>query len=221
MCRESIPFPAPGPTSVWERLLLGLDQALESFRAANPNGLSGAVEGDSARERLEVSPRDVVPQGGSTSLKPTSDRLPIGPDPRQTEGMSDSIETGAVDAVIQSLWSQASVRVIESPGQLPPCPPKIGPTTISIDSGPSTDELMHDGETSAKSLRPIHPRVGLGSPSREEPRRGESSVVAALMVSVTSPHSWVSRRILANRSRFPARSGERSPIRRKTLLGST
>jgi hypothetical protein len=173
----------PGPTSLWERFLLGLDEALERFRGANPDGLSGAAEGISVPERSAPQPAPgAVPRGGSTGLKRSSAPLPIGEESGQMDETSASIEREATDAVIQALWIDAE------PGGM-----ALG--------GQSTRVIR---ECPRGGILPGQPSVG-----------PMPALIVAVMV-----HHWVDRRIFFKQPRFPGRSGETSPTRRRAMIRS-
>jgi hypothetical protein len=93
---------APSAIAPWERMVIGLDKALEEFRRENPGGLSGVRESSSGGDRsaAPVAPPSVVPNGPA-NMRPAAELRPSGgePDPQEP-----SAAAGA-DAAIEMLWS--------------------------------------------------------------------------------------------------------------------
>jgi hypothetical protein len=109
----------------WERVVIGLDEALEQFRRQNPGGLSGAVGPSSSGDRSgpPMAPPAPVP-GGPASMRSDPDRLPSGGEADQ-QVSSPAAGSEAVDTTIESLWgddeeaSWASERTPHPPFEHP------------------------------------------------------------------------------------------------------
>jgi hypothetical protein len=102
--------PVSAVISPWERLVIGLDEALEQFMREHPNGVSGLPAPDSASDRPDPPPATGAPaRGGPTSLKSSPNQLPSSDDSDRTEHASPSVEVEAIDAVIQS-WGHGRAR---------------------------------------------------------------------------------------------------------------
>jgi hypothetical protein len=109
---ESLTGAVPAVIAPWQRLVLGLDEAVEPFQRDNPNRVSAAPARDSEGDRPDAPPAGVVPaQGGPTNLK-------SGANPGQGGGERDATENTrrsaagpeAVDAIIESVWGDAKMR---------------------------------------------------------------------------------------------------------------
>jgi hypothetical protein len=115
--------PLPAGIATWQRLILGLEEALQQFQRENPNGVSAAPARDSAASEHESShhaPRDVSPAGDRTDAAPSADVPAQGGPASSNSGASQTPSTGerdatenpspsaagaeAVDAIIQSVW---------------------------------------------------------------------------------------------------------------------
>jgi hypothetical protein len=100
--------PAGSPAG-WERTVLGLDEALEQFRRANPGGLSGAVEASPAGDRPQSAPSSSQPApvpGAPTGSRSEADPLAPGGRSDRDEAPSPAGPTEAIDAAIESEWGE-------------------------------------------------------------------------------------------------------------------
>ncbi len=166
----------------WERFLLGLDEALEEFRRANPEGLSGAGGLPSASEGSspQAAPA-AVPQGGSTSLRPTSDGLPFGEEPAPSIGTSTTIGSEATAAVISIIPAGAAGRRMSPTDTAAPSPIDAGTSAnwlvldAAIDEHPWQNVALPIEEGSPSFSKSVEPREpdGLGGDGRRgDPSRG-------------------------------------------------
>ncbi len=99
---ESAAGAVPAVLSPWERLILGLDEALEEFRRQNASGVPGNRD---ASDRDGSSPSSSLPAQGS----PTGWRL--APASHMGEGAGESgpnpaVQTEALDTAIESQWGE-------------------------------------------------------------------------------------------------------------------
>ncbi len=228
------PAALPPVLAPWERFLLGLDEALEEFRRANPEGLSGAGGVPSPSEGSAPQPAPgAVPQGGSTSLRPTSDGLPFGEEPAPSTRTSTTIESEVTAAVISISSAAAAGRTMsprgpsgrvgwEEPGhRMEIGPPPTASTPALIDSGISANWLVLDAAIDEHAWQKGVLPIEEGSPSFSKPSDHESRMASAAMVVAVILHEVVDGRNLARQPRFPGRSGVRSPSRRRKMLTST
>jgi hypothetical protein len=110
----------PGAISAWERMVIGLDEALEQFRRANPGGLSGAMESSPAGDRPQAAPAPSPSQPASAPGAPTGtrsepDRPPSGGEANYEKGPSPTDRSAAVDTAIEALGAED--RADDSRGQ--------------------------------------------------------------------------------------------------------
>jgi hypothetical protein len=97
----------PAASAPWERYVIGLDEALEKFQREHPSGVSGAPARDSSSDRPQSPPAAGLPtQGGPTSLRSSPNPVPSGDELDQTENASPSPGVEAIDAIIESVWSE-------------------------------------------------------------------------------------------------------------------
>jgi hypothetical protein len=106
----------------WQRLVLGLDEAIEQFQREHPNGLSGPSDRDSpsdqgshpaprdvppASDRTDAPPNAAVPsQGGPASLNSGAIQGPTGAEREATDtARPPASAVEAVDATIESVWA--------------------------------------------------------------------------------------------------------------------
>ncbi len=206
-----VPAALPPVLAPWERFLLGLDEALEEFRRANPEGLSGAGGVPSASEGSAPQPvPGAVPQGGSTSSRPTSDGLPFGEEPAPSIGTRTTIGSEATAAVISIIPAEAARRRMS-----------LGaPTPAAIDAGTSKNWLVLDAAIDEHPWQNVVPPIEGGSPSFSRPSDHESRMASSVTVVAVILHGVVDRQNLSRRPRFPGRSWAGSPSRRRKMISS-
>ncbi len=223
------PAALPPVLAPWERFLLGLDEALEEFRRANPEGLSGAGGVPAASDGSSSQPAPgAVPQGGSTSVRPTSDGLPFGEEPAPSTRTSATTGSAATAAVISIIPAEASGRRMSPRGpsgrvewEGPGHRMEIGPPTAPIDARASANWLVLDAAIDEHAWQKVSPPIEQGPPSFSKPSDHGSRMASAAMVVAAILHGVVDRPYLARRPSFPGRSGVRSPSRRLKVLNSS
>jgi hypothetical protein len=97
----------PGPTSLWERFVLGVDEALEAFRRANLSGVSGASDGRSDSDHQGSAPTPA--QGGPVGTGLTPESQSRDGESAQETGPSPAVKIEAIDASLQTLWGEGSM----------------------------------------------------------------------------------------------------------------
>jgi hypothetical protein len=171
--------PAPAAISVWERMVLGLDEALERFRRENPGGLSGAGAG-SARpggDRPEAPATPGAPaQGVPSSLRWAPEQLPRSGAGDGRLEPSPTAKAAVLDAAIETLWSEGAR--LDRP---------VGASAAAIERVPisSAGGALSRGSVGAARL----PLLILREPGRDEPGLGSAAVLIALLAA-----EWGSRR---------------------------
>jgi hypothetical protein len=202
--------PAPAAISVWERMVLGLDEALERFRRENPGGLSGAGASSArpAGDRPDSSSSPGAPaQGVPSSLRSAPELVP-------SEGAGDgrveaspTVTAEMIDAAIESLWGE---------GARPDRP--VGAPAAAIERVPIGSA---GGAPSRGSVRTARFLI-IAEPGQDEPGLGSAPLLIALLAA-----GWGSRRRSDPSRRelnplggfrhshgFPARARELQPGRR-------
>jgi hypothetical protein len=167
----------PAAISVWERIVLGLDEALERFRRENPGGLSGAGAGSArpAGDRPESPATPGAPaQGVPSSLRSAPELLP-------NEGAGDgrvepspTARVAVIDAAIGSLWGE---------GARPDRP--VGAPAAAIERVP----LGSAGAAPSRGSVGAAPLLIIPEPGKDEPGLGSAPILVALLAA-----EWGSRR---------------------------
>jgi hypothetical protein len=175
----------PAAIAPWQRLVLGLDEALEKFQKDNPNGVSAAPARDSVvpDHSSHPAPRDASPVGDRSDASPGTE-IPSqsgptssnsGPSPIPSAGERGATENArpfasaaaAVDAMIESVWGEAEI-----------CPLSVvrGPLSWAqgefsllrsqpFGVGDKTDRQSHRSEQRTTDNEPRMADHGLLSPS--------------------------------------------------------
>ncbi len=101
----------PSVIAPWQRLVIGLDEAIQQFHRENPNGVAGPPARDPSGERPDSPPPAGVPaQGAPPSLKSGTNPLPNGGDRDATQNTRPSTPVEVLDAVIQIMWAEDRAR---------------------------------------------------------------------------------------------------------------
>ncbi len=103
----SVAGAAPAVIAPWQRLVIGLDEAIQQFHRENPNGVSGPPARDPAGDRPDSPPAAGIPaQGAPSSLKSGTNPLPNGGDRDAIQKMKLSTPVEVIDAVIHIMWAE-------------------------------------------------------------------------------------------------------------------
>jgi hypothetical protein len=202
----------PAAIARWQRLVLGLDEALEKFQKDNPNGVSAAPARDSvvpdqsshpaARDsspvgdRSDASPGAEIPsQAGPTSSNSGPNQIPGAGERGATENARPSASAAeAVDAMIESVWGVAEI-----------CSLSAGPCLLS----------WAQREFSTATSRPFALNHKTDQNSRRseqrttdnEPRMANNGLLAPSLLVATMSMQWVhaSRRHQTGRTGWSGR----------------
>jgi hypothetical protein len=190
--------PAPAAISVWERIVLGLDEALERFRRENPGGLSGAGAGSArpAGDRQEAPASPGAPaQGVPSSLRSAPGLLPSGDAGDGRVEATPTAKAAAIDVAIGSLWG-AGARADRPVGA-----PAAAIERVLIGSAGAAPS-RGSGEAARLLI--------ISEPGRDEPGLGSGSLLIALLAA-----EWGSRRRSGSSRRGLSHggNGERTGIR--------
>jgi hypothetical protein len=161
----------PGAISAWERMVLGLDEALEQFRRDNPGGLSGAMEASPAGDRPQAAPAPSPSQPASAP-----DRLPGGGEANHEQGPSSTDRSAAVDTAIEALGAED--RAADSRG--PQFPAGLWSTDAPLDrvaDAPTAAVILKNPIGSARAA----PARAVPAPGQDEPGLAGAAWVLAAM----------------------------------------
>ncbi len=211
-CRQAR---SPAVITPWERIVIGLDEALEQFQRDNPNGFSGAPARDAASDRADSPPAaDVPAQSGPTSWNSGSNVVPSGDEPDRTENRSKSLDVEAIDAIIQSVWGEDNASA--SREQLSIIGQQSGRSRdvlspIPLVHLPSTDHGQRTTDN-GPSVLPFGFETG-----NDEPELALKSLIVATMATEWL-HAWQRHRTVGSwRAGSPTNSGKRSEFARSAL----
>jgi hypothetical protein len=190
---------APAAISVWERTVLGLDEALERYRRENPGGLSGAGSGSArpAGDRPESPASPSAPaQGVPASQRSAPDRLPSGGAGDGHVEPSPMARAEVIDAAIGSLWGEGAR----------PDRPVRAPAATAIERVPIGSAGAAPCRGSLEAARFLI----ISEPGQDEPGLGSASLLVALLAA-----EWGSRRRSGTSRRGLSQGGntERTGIR--------
>jgi hypothetical protein len=214
----------------WERLVIGLDEALEQFMREHPNGVSGLAPRDSTSDRPDPPPAAGAPaQDGPRSLRSSPIPVPNNDDSDRTGNGGSSVDVEAIDAVIQS-WGEGRAQDRRRPllhadrpserasDALAAVPAEILPSLWSMAPKRIVDEpkvlrrteLLATGSHRHNDavLRPV------SGPCKDEPDLAATSVAVAMMAT-----EWLHARRWRCNDRSGLSGTAMDPVRHRRPVG--